>query len=144
MLHVSDTGDVMFTYSRFPMAGFNGKQRNPALAPVNEAQIAAMDAVQYIMAKNAVALPWGKGDIAFINDMAIMHARSGFTEADRGLQRHLLKFYLRDPQQSWPVPPSAQRQWDKIYGPNTPDGQRKELWCVRYEAGQENDWESNG
>ncbi|KAI0834245.1 Clavaminate synthase-like protein [Hypoxylon sp. FL0890] len=144
MLHVSDTGDVMFTYSRFPMAGFQGKQRNPSLAPVNEAQIEAMDAVQYIMAKNAVPLPWRKGDIAFINDMAIMHARSSFTESGQGLQRHLLKFYLRDPEKNWKVPESAQKQWDKIYGPNTPDGGRKEKWCIRYEAGEENDWESNG
>ncbi|KAI1214382.1 Clavaminate synthase-like protein [Annulohypoxylon truncatum] len=144
MLHVSDTGDVMFTYSRFPMAGFKGKQRNSSLAPVSEAQIAAMDAVQFVMAKNAVPLPWKKGDIAFINDMAIMHARSSFTESGQGLQRHLLKFYLRDPAQNWKIPESAQKQWDKIYGPNTPDGGRDEEWCIKYEAGQENDWESNG
>ncbi|KAI1106395.1 Clavaminate synthase-like protein [Jackrogersella minutella] len=144
MLHVADTGDVMFTYSRFPMAGFKGKQRNPTLAPVNEAQIAAMDAVQYIMAKNAVPLPWKKGDIAFINDMAIMHARSGFTENGHGLQRHLLKFYLRDPAQNWKIPVSAQKQWEKTYGPNMPDGGRDEEWCIRYEVGQEDDWNSNG
>ncbi|KAI2602326.1 Clavaminate synthase-like protein [Hypoxylon sp. NC1633] len=144
MLHVSDTGDVMFTYSRFPMAGFNGKQRNPNLAPVNDAQVAAMDAVQYIMAKNAVPLPWRKGDIAFINDMAVMHARSSFTENGNGIQRHLLKFYLRDPAQDWPIPESAQKQWNKIYGPNTPEGKREEEWCIKYEVGQENDWESNG
>ncbi|KAI1374758.1 Clavaminate synthase-like protein [Hypoxylon crocopeplum] len=144
MLHVSDSGNVMFTYSRFPMAGFNGKQRNPSLTPVNEAQIAAMDAVQYVMAKNAVPLPWRKGDIAFINDMAIMHARSSFTESGQGIQRHLLKFYLRDPAKKWPIPESAQKQWNKIYGPNTPEGGREEVWCIKYEAGQENDWESNG
>lgn len=144
MLHVSDTGDVMFTYSRYPMAGFKGRQRNPNLVPVSETQIAAMDAVQYTMAKNAVPLPWGKGDIAFINDMAIMHARSSFTESGQGLQRHLLKFYLRDPAQNWQIPDSARKQWDKIYGPNTPDGGRNEEWCIKYEAGQEDTWESNG
>ncbi|KAI0384709.1 Clavaminate synthase-like protein [Hypomontagnella monticulosa] len=144
MLHVSDGGEVMFTYSRFPMAGFKGRQRNPELSPVSEAQVAAMDAVQYILAKNAVPLPWGKGDIAFINDMAIMHARSSFTESGQGLQRHLLKFYLRDPAQNWQLPASAQEHWDKIYGPNTPDGRRDEKWCIKYETGQEDDWNSNG
>lgn len=126
------------------MAGFKGKQRNPSLVPVSEKQIVAMDAVQYTMAKNAVPLPWGKGDIVFINDMAIMHARSSFTENRRGLQRHLLKFYLRDPAQNWKIPESAKKHWDKIYGPNTPEGKRAEEWCIRYEAGQEDTWESNG
>ncbi|KAI1769913.1 Clavaminate synthase-like protein [Hypoxylon cercidicola] len=144
MLHASDAGNVMFTYSRFPMAGFKGRQRNPDLVPVSEKQIAAMDAVQYTMAKNAVPLPWSKGDIAFINDMAIMHARSSFTESGQGLQRHLLKFYLRDPDQNWKIPESARKHWEKIYGPNTPEGNRDEEWCIRYEAGQEDTWESNG
>ncbi|ORY67028.1 uncharacterized protein BCR38DRAFT_300793, partial [Pseudomassariella vexata] len=116
LLHVSDGDNVVFTYSRFPMVGFKGRQRNPALPPISEAQMEAMDTVKYMMTKNAVALPWGRGDIAFINDMAIMHARSSFTESGEELQRHLLKFYLRDPAQNWQVPETAKKHWERIYG----------------------------
>jgi hypothetical protein len=152
MLHVSDKqgdeGDnhsphVIFTYSRFPMAGFKGRTRNLALPPATDAQIEAMDTVQYLLRRNGVALPWHKGDMVFLNDMAIMHAREAFKEGG-DLQRHLLKFYLRDPKQNWPIPATARQHWDAIYGPNTTDGRREEEWSVRFEAGQEDNWMSNG
>ncbi len=147
LLHVTDGESVVFTYSRFPMAGFKGRKRNPALPPATSAQVEAMDTVQYYMSQNAVPLPWTRGDIAFINDMAVMHARSGFKEQGApgtGQERHLLKFYLRDPAQNWPVPETARKHWNKIYGANTPDGRREEEWSIHYEPGQEDGWESNG
>jgi hypothetical protein len=152
MLHVSDKQDdegdnhnphVIFTYSRFSMAGFKGRTRNLALPPATDAQIEAIDTVQYLLRRNAVALPWHKGDMVFLNDMAIMHAREAFKEGG-DLQRHLLKFYLRDPKQNWPIPATARQHWDAIYGPNTTDGRREEEWSVRSEAGQEDNWMSNG
>jgi hypothetical protein len=152
MLHVSDKQDdegdnhnphVIFTYSRFPMAGFKGRTRNLALPPATDAQIEAMDTVQYLLRRNGVALPWHKGDMVFLNDMAIMHAREAFKEGG-DLQRHLLKFYLRDPKQNRPIPATARQHWDAIYGPNTTDGRREEEWSVRFEAGQEDNWMSNG
>lgn len=155
MLHVSGSSEddndpgndhnphVVFTYSRFPMAGSQGRSRNPALPPATARQIEAMDTVQYALRRNAVALPWRKGDMVFLNDMAIMHARAPFREGG-ALQRHLLKFYLRDPRQEWPIPATARPHWDAVYGPNTPSGRREEEWCVRYEEGQEDGWQSNG
>ena len=73
--------------------------------------------------------------MAFLNDMAIVHTRESFKEGG-DLQRHLLKFYLRDPKQNWPIPATARQHWDAIYGPNTTDGRREEEWCVRYEEGR--------
>lgn len=95
-------------------------------------------------AANAIPLPMGKGDMVFINDMAILHARESFSEGGTYLQRHLLKLYLRDPEQNWPVPPTARDAWAKIYGSNSEDGSRQETWSARYSAGQEDGWASNG
>jgi hypothetical protein len=95
-------------------------------------------------AANAFPLPMGKGDMVFINDMAILHARESFSEGRTYIQRHLLKLYLRDPEQNWPVPPTAKDAWAKIYGSNSEDGIRQETWLARYSAGQEDGWQSNG
>jgi hypothetical protein len=76
--------------------------------------------------------------------MAILHAREPFSEGGVRLQRHLLKFYLRDPEQNWSVPPTAADALRKIYGPNCGDGTRKEMWCPSYGPGAENDWTANG
>lgn len=95
-------------------------------------------------AANAIPLPMGKGDMVFINDMAILHAREPFNEGGAYLQRHLLKFYLRDPEHTWPVPPTVSDALAKIYGSNSEDGTRRETWFTRYGAGQEDSWQSNG
>lgn len=127
------------------MAGFKDKPRNPELPAPTAKQIEAMDTVQYLMTENALPLPWGKGDIVYINDMAVMHARSAFKEGGTGIHRHLVKFYLRDPAQNWPVPETAQTHWNKIYGPNNAKGDRDETWTIKYEEGSKGDgWESNG
>ena len=103
-----------------------------------------MDAVHFMAEANSMPLPMGKGDMVFINDMAILHAREPFSEGGVFLQRHLLKFYLSDPDQTWPVPPTVADAWKKIYGPNSEAGVRNETWSVRWGAGQEDGWASNG
>ena len=139
-----DGEKALFRFSRYPITGFSVRQRNPALPAPTKAQIEAIDAVQFMAAKNAIPLPMGKGDIVFINDMVMLHAREAFNEGGTSLQRHLLKFYLRDPAQNWPVPPTAEDAWRKMYGPNRDDGSRKEIWCTRYVSGDEGGWLTNG
>lgn len=80
----------------------------------------------------------------FMNDMAILHGREQFSDGGVKMKRHLLKFYLRDPKQNWPVPPQLEDAWSKIYGPNEENGEREMLWCPRWEEGAENDWRMNG
>lgn len=102
-----------------------------------------MDAVQFMAAANSIELPMMKGDIIFVNDQAIMHARGSFS--DNGFaQRHLLKMFLRDPERSWPVTGVALEQRKRIYGPNQVDGSRVETWWTDFEQGQEGEAPTNG
>ena len=126
------------------MTGFGGRKRNATLPAPTQAQIEALDAVQYMSAANAMPLPMRQGDMAFINDMAILHARERFSEGGVPLRRHLLKLYLRDPEQDWPIPSTAYAAWLKMYGPNRDDGSRVEVWCHQYKTGDERDWLTNG
>jgi len=72
---------VIWRFSRYPITGFSERTRNPALPTPTKAQIEAIDAVHFMAAANAIPLPMGKGDMVFINDMAILHAREPYLSA---------------------------------------------------------------
>ncbi|KAI8626339.1 hypothetical protein F5Y19DRAFT_488381 [Xylariaceae sp. FL1651] len=142
-LHPSGCDKIVFRFSRYPMTGFQNLERNPTLPLPTKAQIEAMDAVHFMALANSIQLPIGRGDIVFINDQAILHARGTFQDVS-GSGRHLLKMFLRDPDQSWPVSGPALEQQLKIYGPNRDDGTREETWWVDFETGQEEEAPTNG
>ena len=135
---------ALFRFSRYPITGNGARKRNAALPAPTQAQIDAIDAVHFMAAENAIALPMGKGDMVFINDMVMFHAREAFDEGGMYQKRHLLKFYLRDPEQNWPMPQHAVPSWKKMYGPNCEDGTRKERWCPEYVPGDEEGAPTNG
>lgn len=117
------------------MTGVSNHPRSSSLPEPTPDQIKAMDAVQFRANQNAIPLPLEKGDMVFINDTALMHAREPFYEGGQSLKRHLLKMYLHDPEQNCAVPASAQPYWDQLYGPNWFDGTRKETWDIFYRKG---------
>jgi hypothetical protein len=82
--------------------------------------------------KNAFPLPRQRGDIAFINNLCMMHARSAFDVDAQGhpmrSRRHLVKLMLRDPELAWDLPPSFDWYQQQIYGPNRDNGEREETW----------------
>ncbi|RYP57029.1 hypothetical protein DL769_009745 [Monosporascus sp. CRB-8-3] len=139
----SDKVPILFRFSRYGILGWQRK-RNPDLPAPTEAQIEAADAIQFIAMKNAFKMPAKKGDLLFVNDMALVHAREGFDDSGNSMKRHLIKMYFRDPDQAWGIPPSLENEWKKVYGPNEPDGTRKEIWDLFHEPGLEENSPVNG
>lgn len=129
--------------------------RSPLLPAITPAQMDALDSVHFYAAKNAIALDIKPGDILYINNMSILHGRESYEhafddaqEAKKGWrkegERHLLKFFLRDPKRAWKMPPALQELWDSIYGPNRSDGSREETWVLKTKPGMFNKWQVNG
>ena len=131
-----DKVPVLFRFSRYPITGWQ-RQRNQALNPPTQAQQETADVIQFTAMKNSITLPVVKGDMLFVNDMALFHARTGFDDDNIPLKRHLIKMYFRDPDQGWTIPPLMDNEWRKTYSPNQADGTRKETWHVLYEPGIE-------
>ncbi|KAI1456975.1 Clavaminate synthase-like protein [Annulohypoxylon moriforme] len=145
-LHRGDYGNgPVIRYSRFPMTGFEDKRRNAALPSPTRAQVEALNTVQFLAEKNSVPLPMEKGDLIFINDMAILHGREGYIDAEStAAKRHLLKMYLRDPLQKTNIPGSLKEEWERVYGPNGKDGQVTEMWCPDLYPDLDEHWMKNG
>jgi hypothetical protein len=132
----SEKVPVLFRWSRYPVVGWQRK-RSPNLPEPTQAQFEAADAVQFTAMKNSITLPISKGDMLFVNDMALFHAREGFDDGGIPLKRHLVKMYMRDPDQGWAVPQSVGNEWSRVYSPNRPDGTRDETWNIVHEPGLE-------
>lgn len=135
---------TLFRFSRYSVLGWQRK-RNPELPSNTQAQLEAIDAVQFTLKKNSIQLPTVKGDMLFVNDMALMHARNGFDEGGEKLKRHLVKMYLRDPEKGWDIPEWLEREWKPVYNKaNRPDGTRVETWPLGHRAGLEETIPDNG
>ncbi|KAF9769781.1 hypothetical protein IL306_012743 [Fusarium sp. DS 682] len=126
---------VLFRFSRYPILGWQRK-RNTELPAPSQDQMRALDAVQFIAQKNAIKPPVFLGGMVFINDMAVFHARDGFKNGDASMKRHLLKMYLRDPEQGWTVPQSLQETFGARYT-RKPDDQSPEVWDIDHQPGLE-------
>ncbi|KIH93273.1 taurine catabolism dioxygenase TauD [Sporothrix brasiliensis 5110] len=122
LLHrVPDDSDrLVIQYARRAFTGYWGLPRSSDIPAITEAQAEALDAVHYTAERNAVALHFRRGDIQFANNLSIFHARGAFTDSPEK-QRHLLRLWLRDPENAWPTAAALQDRWDKLYDGVTPE-----------------------
>ena len=72
---------VIVQYARRLFTGFLGLPRSPDIPPITEAQAEALDALHFLGEKFNLGLNFQKGDIQYINNLSIFHARDAFTDA---------------------------------------------------------------
>ncbi|KAJ4987808.1 taurine catabolism dioxygenase family protein [Stagonosporopsis vannaccii] len=105
---------LIIQYARRTFTGFQGLPRSTEIPPITEAQAEALDALHFLAEKYAVSLNFKKGDVQFANNLSIFHARDGFTNTE-DKQRHLVRLWLRDPENAWVTPEALRERWDKVY-----------------------------
>ncbi|KAL3444545.1 hypothetical protein BJX65DRAFT_297539 [Aspergillus insuetus] len=111
---------LIIQYARRGFTGYWGRPRNPSLPPLSEAQAEALDALHYLAENSAVSLDFHKGDIQFVNNLSIFHARAGFRDSEEK-RRHLVRLWLRDPELAWKTPEGLASRWAGIYGGVDPE-----------------------
>ena len=79
MLFVED-GKVIIQNARRLCTGYMGLPRSSDIPPISEAQAEAIDALHFLAEKHHLKLNFQKGDIQYINNLSMFHARDGFTE----------------------------------------------------------------
>ncbi|PKX92401.1 TauD/TfdA family dioxygenase [Aspergillus novofumigatus IBT 16806] len=113
---------VLIQYARRYFTGFLAQPRSANIPPITEAQAEALDALHFLAEEHSAALDFQKGDVQYINNLSIFHARKGFRDAP-GKERHLLRLWLRDPEYAWETPEPLRERWDIVYGNVTPEEQ---------------------
>jgi len=54
--------------------------RTANIPPISEPQAEALDALHFLAEKYRITLDFRKGDIQYINNLSIFHARDGFID----------------------------------------------------------------
>jgi len=77
-----DSAKLIIQYARRSFTGYWGLPRSSEIPPITEAQAEALDALHFTAEKYAASLNFKKGDIQYINNLSIFHARAGFSDSE--------------------------------------------------------------
>ncbi|RAL16021.1 Clavaminate synthase-like protein [Aspergillus homomorphus CBS 101889] len=113
---------VLIQYARRSFTGFQDLPRSKDIPPITEAQAETLDSLHFLAEKYSVGLDFRKGDIQYINNLSIFHARDGFQDTPEQ-QRHLIRIWQRDPEYAWDTPGPLDRAWKQLYDGVTPETQ---------------------
>ena len=72
---------VVIQYARRGFTGFLNLPRSKDIPPITEAQAEALDALHFLADRFSLTLDFQKGDVQYVNNLSIFHARDGFTDA---------------------------------------------------------------
>ncbi|KAK5662267.1 hypothetical protein OQA88_8172 [Cercophora sp. LCS_1] len=73
---------LIIQYARRVFTGYWGLPRTSTIPPITEAQAEALDALHFTAEKYAASLDFKKGDIQYVNNLSIFHARGGFQDSE--------------------------------------------------------------
>ncbi|MBE3044997.1 TauD/TfdA family dioxygenase [Candidatus Bathyarchaeota archaeon] len=73
---------VLLQYARRQFVGFGALPRGAGIPPITEAQAEALDALHFLGERFCVSTGFEKGDVQFVNNLAVFHARDGFRDAE--------------------------------------------------------------
>ncbi|KAI0126129.1 TfdA family taurine catabolism dioxygenase TauD [Xylariales sp. AK1849] len=113
---------IALQYGRRYFVGFGALPRSSNIPPITEAQAEALDTLHFLGERFCVNTDFQKGDIQYVNNLAIFHARDGFTNTSDHT-RHLMRFWLRDPENTWQTPEVLKWRWAQLYEGVTPESQ---------------------
>ena len=74
---------IIIQYARRYFTGFQALPRSKDIPPITEAQAEALDTLHFLAEKFSLGLNFQKGDIQYINNLSIFHARDGFKDNER-------------------------------------------------------------
>ena len=97
-----------------PLLGEPLLPRPAGAAAISQEQREAIELIQRLATQNQYELGRQKGDIQFINNLGILHARNKYND-DGSSGRHLQRMFLRDPQYAWPKPAAWAAYFDNPF-----------------------------
>ncbi|KAF4447183.1 taurine catabolism dioxygenase TauD [Fusarium austroafricanum] len=126
-----EDGKLITNYSRRILLGEpNNGIRTPGIPGLTEAQAEAIDALHAIGRKHELKQSMCKGDIRFINNLALMHRRDPYADTTNH-HRHLLRLWLHNESLCWKLPMDLKLAWERIFN----DRERQEEWhLVQYSS----------
>ena len=111
---------------RDPLQGLPWITRTKSLPLLTPNQLEALDTVQHIAQAHQRVLAMRPGDLTFVNNLAVLHAREAFVDT-ASQSRYLVRLWLKNAALAWDMPAElANGNW-RVFG-------------TREETGMEEDW----
>lgn len=105
-------GRPIFQLVKAPLVGSPRIPRDASMPKLSADQEYAIEAVEKLAKEYCTKLDRQSGDLQYINNLSIMHARSAYGNKDQRSSRHLLRMFLRDPENAWEKPPTCRTNFD--------------------------------
>ncbi|KAK5654756.1 hypothetical protein OQA88_7081 [Cercophora sp. LCS_1] len=122
-------GRLVTSFSRRLLVGYPFAPRTAGIPGLTEAQAEALDAVHFAAKKLEIKPRMQRGDLRFVNNMALLHRREAF-ENPKGLDaargRHLVRLWLHNEDMCWKLPEPLRLAWARVFEDD--DEERKEHW----------------
>ncbi|KKK23872.1 hypothetical protein AOCH_002911 [Aspergillus ochraceoroseus] len=117
---------LIMSFSRRLLVGhLPFEKRSPGIPGLTEAQAEALDMVHFVARKHEIKPRIERGDLRFINNMAVLHRREAFENSVNNA-RHLIRIWLNNEQMCWKLPRHLQLSWARIFD----DDEREEHWDI--------------
>ncbi|KAI0879903.1 Clavaminate synthase-like protein [Annulohypoxylon maeteangense] len=94
--------------------------RSGSIPQLTVEQREALSVLQNAAHKHQLQLETQPGDIIFLNNLALLHARESYQDSVSS-SRHLVRLWLRNTRLGWAIPPSMIMPWNASFG----DGAQK-------------------
>ncbi|MFQ5784964.1 MAG: TauD/TfdA family dioxygenase [Alphaproteobacteria bacterium] len=99
--------------SQYSRTFVEAAQHIPGVPRLTPAQDEALDLLAEVAEELCIAAPFEPGDMQFLNNHVIYHARSAFEDGDDGRNRLLYRLWLSMPD-SRPLPPGFEILWGRV------------------------------
>ncbi|KAF2740994.1 Clavaminate synthase-like protein [Polyplosphaeria fusca] len=99
-----------------PLVGGAKLPRSESMPSLTAEQLHALAAVEQLAQQFCTKIDRQSGDIQFINNLGVMHARAAYDHGRKRSTRHLLRMFLRDHEEVWAKPASYATRFGNVFG----------------------------
>ncbi|KAI0380516.1 hypothetical protein F5Y04DRAFT_281909 [Hypomontagnella monticulosa] len=117
-------GHIILNFGRIHLMATEPTEDGTFAPKPSTQQIEALDVVQELAEKYQLSLDMDVGDIAFINNLGILHARTDFTDTPENT-RYLVRMWLKNKEKAWQLPRTLERGNARTYDETT-----EEIWNI--------------
>lgn len=111
-----EKGNIILNYARRYFLVSPGYPRDARLPAISDEQLETLDLLDKVASEVALTFRLETGDVQFLNNLGVLHARESFVNSDlSGCRRHLLRMYLQDSVNGWSAPSELHGIMEDLY-----------------------------
>lgn len=117
---------VQIRFARTFLKGSSFRPRSRGAPELTLEQSDALEILSCLAKEYSIRLTPEPGDILFVNNLAILHAREAFVDA--ATKRHLIRMSIRDSAKCWKIPEAYRTVFEKKF---SVEPKKQQLWTAK-------------